>query len=92
MPIRRVEEVFDTHAYINIMHLFEFACVDCVDDCRRGKTEKQAKEPVGDKICVGGGGVKDLASMGGSRKARLNLAAFRSFSDTNASASVHAVT
>ena len=55
---------------------------------RRG--EKQAKEPVGGNM--GGGGVKVLDSMGGSRKALLNLAAFNSFSETKASASVHAVT
>ena len=55
---------------------------------RRGG--KQAKEPVGGN--TGGGGVKVLDSMGGSRKALLNLAAFNSFSETKASASVHAVT
>ena len=54
---------------------------------RRGG--KQAKEPVGGNM--GGGGVKVLDSMGGSRKALLNLAAFNSFSETKASASVHAV-
>ena len=56
------------------------------DECVETKSWKMAKE---ETVKPGGGGVKVLSPpMGGSRYARLNLAAFRSCSVTT----VHAVT
>ena len=64
-------EEFEIHAFL---------CVDCLKRVG-GKASEGTVKPVGGNI--GGGGVRVLSPpIGGSRNARLNLAAFRSFSVT----------